>query len=72
VTVAGMLVVVLAAGTALGQKALLVMENPGDLSQLAESKTIDEPEDSLFAFQNKLSNATGAEWQLSSNSMGTA
>jgi hypothetical protein len=67
VTVAGMLTVILA-GTALGQKALLVMENPGDLSQLVENKTIDEPENSFFAFQNKLSNVTGAKWQLSSNS----
>jgi hypothetical protein len=53
---------------ALGQTALLVTENPGDLSQLVESKTIDEPEDSLFYFQNILSNPTGAKWEFSSNS----
>ena len=72
VTVAGMLVVVLAAGTALGQKAFLVMKNPGDLSQLIESKTIDEPEDSLFCHPEQ---AVERDWSLvaaSSNSMGTA
>jgi hypothetical protein len=50
------------------EKTLLVMENPGDLSQLVESKTIDEPENSLFAFQNQLSNLTAAKWEVSLNS----
>jgi hypothetical protein len=66
--IVGLLVLVLNAGKALGQTALLVMENRGDLSQLVESKTIDEPEDSLFYFQNTLSNPTGAKWEFSSNS----
>jgi hypothetical protein len=64
--VGGMVVLVLAAGTSLAQKTLLVMENPGDFSQLVETKTIDEPEDSLFSFQNELPNVVGARWQLSS------
>ena len=65
----GLLVQGLAAGTARAENTLSVMEHSGDFAEWVQTKTIDEPEDSLFSFQNKLANIVGATWQLSSQPM---
>jgi hypothetical protein len=59
-----------AANPALAQKlpkpTLFVQEYSGDFKQFVLTKTIDEPENSLFSFENTLSGVIGAQWQLSS------
>ena len=64
--IVGVLVQALWAGTALAENTLSVMEHSGDFAEWVQTKTIDEPEDSLFSFQNKLGNIVDASWQLSS------
>ncbi len=45
--------------------ALLVQEHSGDFAQWVKTKTVDEPEESLFSFRNDNADVTEATWQLS-------
>jgi len=49
----------------LHKPTLFVQEYSGEFAQWVHAKTIDAPEDSLFAFQNNLPNVVVARWQLS-------